>query len=185
MNTKLVCAFALTSALAAGSAIAADGGTIRFDGLVTDGTCVISGGAGTDGGTGNIAVPLDSVAVTSLDTVGAVAGKKAFNIIVTGEDGGECVSGRNANFSFESSSLRVDAETGNLINALMGETNAQLQLLDRDTNTAIDLSQPNTKTVAFDASNRAVLPFAAQYFAKDVGTPGRLSTSVVYSVTYN
>jgi major type 1 subunit fimbrin (pilin) len=187
MNTKLVCALALASAVTAGSAMADSAGTIRFDGLVSDSTCVVEGGAGTDGGTGNIAVPLDTVTTASLNTVGATAGRKAFNIVITGENGAECAAGRNANFSFDSSSLRVDAETGNLSNAITNRrgTNAQLQLLDGDTNTAIDLALPNTKTVVFNAAHQAVLRFSAQYFAKDIGTPGVLRTSVVYAVTYN
>ena len=72
--------FASGIALAAGvlvmgnaQAQAANGGTIRITGAVTDATCTITGGAGTDGGTSNVTVALDPVAATSLTAAGNTA----------------------------------------------------------------------------------------------------------------
>ena len=181
MNTKLICALALTSALAAGSAVASEG-VITFKGLVTDQTCVISGGTGTDGAVGDITVTLDDVNVNSLATVGKGVGTKRFDILVSDGEGGPCVSATKATFGFKNTSLNIDPANGNLVNTLVGESNAQIRILDQDALTAIDLRTPGTKEV--DTAGDASFKYFAQYFAKDVTTVGLVQTNVEYEVTY-
>lgn len=188
-NIKLVSALAALGFVVAGSVAAAPaftGGTIRFTGAVTDETCTITGGSGTDGGQGNFAVALDPVAASVLSAAGSVAGKKPFQIILGGQGQGTCEDGKVANMSFLSSSPQIDPTTGNLKNALVGQaTNTQVQVLD-STGTPIVLNDSTWK-VDFPAiaNHTATLEFGAQYFATGEATPGLVDTSVVYAVTYN
>jgi major type 1 subunit fimbrin (pilin) len=181
MNTKLVLALALTSALAAGSAVASEG-VITFTGLVTDQTCVISGGEGTDGAVGDITVALQPVNANSLDAAGKSVGTKRFDIVVSDGEGGPCVSATKATFGFKKTSLNIDATNGNLKNTLTGESNAQMRILDQDLATPIDLRTGTTKDV--DTSGDARFIYGVQYFAKDVTTVGQVQTNVEYEVTY-
>jgi major type 1 subunit fimbrin (pilin) len=181
MNTKLVCAFALASALAAGSAVASEG-VITFTGLVTDETCVISGGEGTDGAVGDITVALQPVNANSLANPGSFVGTKRFDILVSNGEGGECQSATKATFRFKNTSLNIDAANGNLNNTLVGESNAQLRILDQDLATPIDLRIAATKDVATAGDARFI--YGVQYFAKNVTTVGAVQTNVEYEVTY-
>jgi major type 1 subunit fimbrin (pilin) len=181
MNTKLVLALALTSALAAGSAVASEG-VITFTGLVTDQTCVISGGEGTNGAVGDIDVALQSVNANSLSIPGSSVGTKRFDILVSDGVGGPCVSAEKATFRFKNTSLNIDPANGNLNNTLTGESNAQLRILDQDLATPIDLRVNASKTVDTDGDARFI--YGVQYFAKDVTTVGQVKTNVEYEVTY-
>jgi major type 1 subunit fimbrin (pilin) len=182
MNTKLVCAFALASALAAGSAVASEG-VIFFNGLVTDQTCVISGGTGTDGAVGDITVDLQPVNAVSLATPGSSVGTKRFDILVSDGVGGPCVSATKATFGFKNTSLNIDPANGNLSNTLVGESNAQLRILDQDLATPIDLRTAATKDVDTQGPDPRFI-YGVQYFAKDVTTVGQVQTNVEYEVTY-
>ncbi|MET3654727.1 fimbrial protein [Dyella japonica] len=188
-QNKLVSTFAVVLGLVAGSAAAApasNGGTIRFTGAVTDETCTITGGAGTDGGQGNFIVALDPVPVSALPSAGSMTGKKPFQIIVGGPNQGSCQDGKVATMSFLPSSPQVDPTTGNLKNALVGQAgNTQVQVLD-NTGTAIVLNDPaNAVQSPAIVNNTATIDLSAQYFATAAATPGLVDTSVVYAVTYN
>jgi major type 1 subunit fimbrin (pilin) len=184
-------AAALVLALGAAStasAASSAGGTITFTGVVNDVTCTVTGGAGTDGGTGNFAVALDPVPATALATVGAVAAPKLFDVIIGGPGQGTCQDGHVATMSFLTSSPRIDAVSGALTNVLVGETNAQIQLAD-DAGVAINLATPGQSwdaDIGDAGPNTATLRFRAQYLAANAAaTPGLISTNVVYSVVYN
>ncbi|WP_130617566.1 fimbrial protein [Dyella amyloliquefaciens] len=186
-NVKLATALFALGFVAIGSAAHAssNGGTITFTGAVTDETCTVTGGAGTDGGTGNFTVALDPVAASKLPSAGSFANKKPFQVIIGGQGQGSCQDGKVATMSFLASSPRVNPN-GNLDNALTGQaTNTQVQVLDA-TGTAIAL---NTGTWSVNspaiANNTATIDFGAQYFATGAATPGLVSTSVIYAVTYN
>jgi major type 1 subunit fimbrin (pilin) len=187
---KIASAIALTLGLAiAGSASAQSsaGGTITFTGSVADATCTVTGGAGTNGGTGNFTVALPQVAPSDLATVGETAAPTAFNVQIGGAGQASCVDGSIGTMSFLTSSPQIDAASGNLKNALAGETNAEIQLLDGTTSAPINLAT-GTYSVASPAvaNNTAEIPFTAQYVAADAAaTPGTLSTSVVYQVVFN
>ena len=176
MNTKLVLALALTSALAAGSAVASEG-VITFTGLVTDQTCVISGGE-----VGDISVRLDDVNANSLAAPGSAVGTKRFDIVVSDGEGGVCVSAEKATFRFKNTSLNIDPANGNLNNTLTGQSNAQLRILDQNLTTPIDLRVNASKTVDTDGDARFI--YGVQYFAKQTTTVGQVQSNVEYQVTY-
>ena len=186
---KFVSAVAMaTGILVMGSAQAqsANGGTIRITGAVTDATCTITGGPGTDAGAGNVAVALDPVAAVSLAAAGNTANRKPFSLIIGGPGQGSCVDGKVARLSFNVASPRVDAATGTLTNALVGQaTNTNIQMTN-GTGTAINLASPaNGVDSPAIANNTATIDLGAQYYATGAATPGLVETSVQYGVTYN
>jgi major type 1 subunit fimbrin (pilin) len=188
-NIKIASAIALALGIAAaGSASAADdGGTISFTGALTDTTCSVHGGPGTDGGAGNIIVPLDSIPVSSLGAAGANAAWKAFQIIIGGVDETACASGTIGNMYFLTSSPRIDAATGALINALPGEaTNAQVQVTRGDAaHTPINLANSDNGTdFTISSANTATVNYGAQYLSTGAATAGLVGTSVVYAIDY-
>lgn len=186
--------FASAIALAAGvlvmgnaQAQAANGGTIRITGAVSDTTCTITGGPGTDGGTSNVLVALDKVEATSLTAAGNVANHKPFTLVIGGPGQGSCVDGKVARLSFNIASPRVDAATGTLTNALTGQaTNTNIQMTNGTSAGVINLASPaNGVDSPAIAGNTAEIKLGAQYYATGAATPGLVDTSVQYGVTYN
>lgn len=168
------------------SAAASNGGTITFTGAVNDTTCTVTGGSGTNGGQGNFIVALDPAEPAQLATAGDVANPHAFGVVIGGPGQGSCTDGMVASMSFLLSSPQIDAATGALKNALAGEaTNVQVQLTD--SNGAINLADASYhQDSPAIVNNTATIPFSAQYLAVGgAATPGLVSTSVVYAVTYN
>lgn len=186
-HIKLASAAAIAMGLAfAGSASAQSnsGGTITFTGSVSDATCTVSGGAGTNNGTGNFIVALDQAQVGDLDSATKTANPKNFNVQIGGPGQGSCTDGTIATMTFVAGNT-VDPATGALINQLSGEaTNTQIQLLDA-TGNVIDLAANSYSATATVANNTATIPFTAQYLATGAATPGLVSTDVVYGVTFN
>jgi len=174
-------------AAASASAQTSAGGTITFTGAINDATCTVSGGAGTNGGTGNFAVSLDPVNADQLAAAGDIAAPKRFDVIIGGPGQGTCQDGKVATMSFLTSSTQIDPVTGALANALAGEaTNVEIQLADGVLAAPINLADANNGTVATIANNTATIPYFAQYLAVNgASTPGLVSTSVVYAVRYN
>jgi len=176
-------------AVAGGAANAADGGLITFHGVVTDTTCTVQGGSGTDGGVNNFSVTLNGVDANVLDQAAKTANATAFQVLIGGPDEPSCGAGdgKVASMSFLASSPQVDGATGNLNNLLTNEAaNVQVQLLQRDGSTAIDLRDPNKGLQSADIVNhQATLQYYAQYYATGAATPGLLETNVVYAVNYN
>lgn len=188
-HIKLASAVAIAMGIAfagVASAASSNGGTITFTGSVDDTTCTVTGGGGTDGGQGKFTVALDAALPEDLKAAGDTAKPMPFSVQIGGPGQGSCTNGKVASMSFLTSSPRIDAATGALVNALSGEaTNVQVQLTD--SKGAIDLADPSYKQDSPDiANNTAVIKFGAQYLAVGgAATPGQVSTSVVYSVTYN
>jgi major type 1 subunit fimbrin (pilin) len=189
LASALVVAMGIGAAGIAGAqtAPASTGGTITFTGAVTDQTCTVTGGAGTNGGTGNFTVALDPVPASDLAAATDVAGNKTFQVIIGGPNQTTCEDGKVATMSFVPSSPQVDAATGALKNALSGQaTNTEVQVLD-GTGKAIALNDPaNGVTFPAIANNTATADFQAQYLAVGGGaTAGLVSTDVLYQVVYN
>ena len=154
-------------------------------GTLTDQTCTVKGGPGTDGGTGNFIVALDAIPSSELAAAGDQKAWKGFDVIIGGPGQGSCENGKIATMSFLTSSPRIDATTGALTNALSGEaTNAEVQVTKGD-KTAINLADSAESVQGTIANNTATLNFGAQYLATGAATPGLISTSVVYAVNYN
>ena len=191
-SIKFVSAVAMAAGiLVMGSAQAqsANGGTIRVTGAVSDETCTITGGPGTDGGTSNVTVALEPVAASLLPEAGKIANHKPFSLIIGGPGQGSCVDGKVAGVSFNVASPRVDAATGTLTNALAGEaTHTNIQMTNGTAGTAgvINLASPaNGVDSPAIANNTATINLGAQYYATGAATPGLVDTSVQYGVTYN
>jgi major type 1 subunit fimbrin (pilin) len=190
-HIKLASAAAIALGLAiAGSASAqtSAGGTITFTGSVADATCTVSGGAGTNGGTGNFIVALDQVTPGDFAAAGATAGPKPFSVQIGAPGQTSCVNGSIGTMSFLTSSPQIDAANGNLKNALTGEaTNTEIQLLDGTTQAPINLASGSYSVASpAVANNTATIPFVAQYYADGgIPTAGLVSTSVVYKVVFN
>lgn len=186
-HIKLASAIAFVLGVAAvGTASASTGGTITLTGSVSDATCTVSGGTGTDGGTGNFNVALDQASLADVATAGTVSHNKPFQVMIGGPGQSSCAAGTVATMGFLPSSTQIDAATGALQNALAsGAKNVEIQLAD-SVGTAIDLTTGATQmvTVATGAT-QATLDYSAQYLPTAVGTSGLISTSVVYNVDYN
>lgn len=187
VKTKIVFSFAFISFLAVAStanATTVGGGTISFTGIVTDHTCKVEGGAGTDNGTDNFNVELDPVKDSDL-TPGISLKRHDFNIVITGEDGGHCADGKVLYMSFRPGET-VNGLTGNLRNMLSDEsTNVEIQLLKKD-GTPIDLrNEDSGKQSVTMANHIGILDYAAQYHSLGNVTPGLIETSIIYRVVYN
>src|ERR1700754_264752 len=142
---KLAPTAAVVMGLGAAAAANADSGLITFTGSITDATCVVTGGPGTDGGQGNFIVALDPEPNTSFTAVGAVAGRHDFRVNVgPAAPGGTC--GLEDGSTVASMSFGVGPNTklsGRLDNILEGTAGSaegfDLQIVD-EAGTAIDLS---------------------------------------------
>jgi major type 1 subunit fimbrin (pilin) len=192
-NIKLASALAIVMGLAAvGTANAADGGTITFHGVVTDSTCTVKGGAGTDGGANNFSVTLDGVPASTLAAANSTAAPKEFQVNIGGEGETACGATDNggsvvATMTFGvSPQVNVNGSLNNIILAADGGTDAQIQLLNKD-GSKIDLSKTNAGSQsATIVANQATMSYTAQYFSQAGGAKaGKLETNVVYQVAYN
>lgn len=184
LSAALVAAFGLT---AIGNAAAADG-KITFNGMITDVTCTVKGGEGTDGGAQNFTVTLPTVSVTALNAADKVAGETPFTVILGGSGEANCTNGKVAYLRFEPLSSPVDAATGRLINqAAGGATKVQVELLNKG-KAPINLytganADGSKETIS---GNTATLQYGAQYHATGgASTAGAVSTFANYSVVYN
>jgi major type 1 subunit fimbrin (pilin) len=187
---KIALATALVLGLGAIGAANADQGLITFTGSVTDGTCVVSGGTGTNGQTGNFTVPMNPVLSTAFTAAGNVAGLHTFNIKFHNGNNGACAALANGNavFGFLDSSPNVNA-AGRLNNIVTtaqgGATNVDLQLRDASNN-VINLSQPATQT--FTGLNNApvTVSYGVEYYATAATvTPGGVRSDLIYNVDFN
>lgn len=188
-HIKLAAAAAFVLGIAAAGSASADMGVVRFIGSVSDQTCVVVGGNGTElGGPNEITVKLDPVATADLATAGDTAGIKPFTLeFVNGEDGGSCTAAgyTSGTFRFLGSSQPVDGFTGNLDNTdPSGAQNVQLQLLT-DAGVAIDLRNHAPETVTFADGTVSQLSYQVQYISPNGGaTPGNVLSHVLFETTY-
>ncbi|MGM3278063.1 fimbrial protein [Ralstonia sp. 24A2] len=187
-SIKFVSAVAMAAGiLVMGSAQASDGGTLTITGRVDDQTCTIRGGAGTDEGTGNIAVALEPVAAASLTKLGDQANHKPFNLVIGGPGQGSCEDGKVARLTFRTGDS-VDPVTGTLRNTIGvgGASNTNVQLTKGTATDTIDLNNPAEYIDSpVIAGNTANLRMGAQYYATGAATSGPVNTRVQYEVNYN
>ncbi|WP_176465090.1 fimbrial protein [Pseudomonas sp. Irchel 3E20] len=178
--------FLAASSVFAGAALAADG-TINITGEIRGITCTISGGTGGAPGSGaNFPVVLDTIQNTALSAEGESAGAKPFAIYVGGQ---HCPDGTNVAVLYEIGSPAISPTTGNLRNRATSSpaSNVEVQIIDRAlaNDAVIDLRKGQSTTAAQVTSGLATLPFAARYVAVGgAASPGKVETSVQYSVTF-
>jgi len=188
-HIKLASAAAIALGLAiAGSASAQTqlAGSIQFAGSVTDTTCIVQGGDGTNKASTNFKVTLDPTTVDELAAAGDTANATGFSVVLGGPGSGTCSVGTVASFAFDPNSQLLDKTTGRLNNGpANGAKNVQVQLLDGGpTGTPIDL---NNYSVNFPAlvNNQAEIKFGAEYYATAQTEAGQVLTDVLYVVNYN
>ncbi|RDI98435.1 type 1 fimbrial protein [Dyella solisilvae] len=174
----------------------AEDGTITFTGLITDTTCVVTGG-GAATGTKNIAVALPTVSSSSLSESGMTAGDTNFSLNLAGPN---CTAGKTAALWIESTQTPLDTETGALINqAASGATNVEVRLVNPENMLPIKLAtdgnvlpgktlidENNQPAAKINPTRSATLNYVAQYLAVGgAATPGEVNTYLTYSMQYN
>ncbi|CAB3748529.1 fimbrial protein [Burkholderia puraquae] len=172
--------FLLVAAGAAFSSAAhAADGTIEFRGNVIASTCSVTGGS-------DLTVPLPPVSTTALADVGAVAGRSAFSLALTGcavGDGNPVKVGvmfeNGTNVDPSSGRLKIDtgdkAAQGVQINVL----DSQQKLIPVGAQTGA-----NTEMATIDTDGKAKLNYFAEYYASGAVKAGDVQSRVEYSLIY-
>lgn len=125
---------------------------------------------------------LPTVANTVLKTAGNTAGQTQFKIQLT-----SCNVGATAKTFFEQGA-NIDSTTGNLVNgATGGAGNVEIQLLNSDGATPINLLSPtsNTTSATVTANGSGTLTYFARYYATGASTAGAVSAAENYTIVYN
>ncbi|KLD63944.1 fimbrial protein [Dyella japonica] len=191
-KTLFSAVLAATFGFVALSANASDG-QITFTGEITDGTCTVTGGAGTDGATKDITVKMDKIQATALAADGAKAGDHPFTLTVAGGSSGTCADGTKVSLHFDGTASTtlgaslVNSATGRLKN-LSGAgqaTNVEVAVLNVD-GSPVNMWTSSGSPVATVAGGKATLNYVSQYVATGgAATVGLVKTAVMYSVQYN
>lgn len=183
-HVKMAAAAAFVLGIAATGSASADNGLITFTGSVTDGTCVVSGGAGTNQGQGNFTVALDPVPATDLAAAAAVAGRKNFHVVFSDGNGGPCdATITTAKFRFTPSpNVNTNGRLNNIAGVAGRAENVELQLLDGAT--AIDLTAHQAKEIPLSTTGPTTTEFGVQYYATAAATAGGVLSDIIYEATY-
>ncbi len=177
-QNTLVTAMALASLVSFGAA--ASTGTVTFNGEITDTTCEVNvNGTGKD-----TVVTLPTVPNNALEKAGDTAGNVSFIFELS-----QCSNDTSKKaLAFFEAGATVNAITGRLINVESGGAeNVELQILDQK-NAAVkvgDSSQRAGANVEVSSAGNAQLPYSVQYYATDAAKPGKVSSSVVYTMDYS
>jgi major type 1 subunit fimbrin (pilin) len=177
--SKLTLAMVLSSPLA----VFAVDGTITVDGMVSAQSCTINGVA--PNGANNVSVKLPEVSVKALGSVGATAGLTPLRIKVGGAGEVGCADGKVASIAFEyGPNVTADGYLAN--KALTSPAqNVVVQMFNAD-GTGIKIGDVTTNnTKATIAGHTATLEHAVGYRAIGKVSAGAVSTSVMYSLSYN
>jgi major type 1 subunit fimbrin (pilin) len=172
----VVAAMGLTSAAA--FADQPNGGTVTINGSLTANTCDVSG----NGQGNNFTVTLPTLSASQFAAAGASGGNTGFSIALS-----NCTPNTGNVRAFWEYGVNTLAD-GNLKNNGTAK-NIELRLLDFNSGMKIiDVSKAdgaqNSQTVAI-AGGKANLQYAAQYYTVAGGaTAGTVTTSVVYSMSY-
>lgn len=196
-NTLLSTSLFVALSVITGTVLAADNtGNINFNGELTDTTCKVD----IEGQGPNALITLPTVSTNTLSQAGQVTGRTAFNmnlydcnfyddVVITRANTIATVHGKVSAF-FETGPT-VDQAAGRLINmdvSATGATFVQLQLLD-GSNNFTPIKVGNTKQVTDTIyvnlkDQKAILPYAVEYYATGVTTAGKVNSSVVYTLQY-
>ncbi|MFC0227476.1 fimbrial protein [Serratia aquatilis] len=165
--------------LSSGLAVAASGGTINFEGQISNNTCEVV----VDGQASNPKVILPTVSTSQLGSAAQTAGMTGFNLALANCSG----SLKTASTYFEAGAL-VDVLTGRLKNTGTAQ-NVSLQLRDGTSASqavikAGDAGQINGNSFVNVESGSANLPYFVEYYAEGAATAGTVVSGVVYSIQY-
>lgn len=181
MNLKATLSALLIAGLAAPSAFAAgEGGTITFDGSITNVTCTVHGG---DQGNGpDFTVSMKGVSAGAFANVGDVAGRTPFRIYIGAPGETACTNGTKVWAAFENGST-VDPNTGAL-NVIGGATGVQIRLFDK-AGTPIDILANDQGAVQETVTgNQATLVYESAFQRTAAVVAGDADSSVVYGVRF-
>lgn len=179
---RLLIASLVSSALLSAGAMAADTGTITFNGAITDSTCDVN----VEGQGADATVTLPTRSASALATAGAETGKTQFTLALSGCTG----TALNTAKAFFQAGNTVDTATGRLLNTdLTGATNVTLQLRDGQDDSVIkvgDQNQTGSSAIGYVdiTSGSASLPYFVEYYAEAAATPGAVTSQVTYSLDY-
>lgn len=177
----------LALSLAAAGSASADSGLITFVGSVSDSTCVVTGGSGSNGALGNFSVPLDPVKTTALNAAAKTAGRRVFEVVFSNGQGGTCATAAitKAHFRFvgSSPSVNIDGRMKNVL-GFIGAENVDLQMLD-ESNAVINLTNHTRKDVTLATTGPTAIKFGVQYYATGVATAGNVRSDVIYEASYD
>lgn len=181
--------------MALNTAHAADG-TINFEGNVVSTTCKV------ESTSKDPVVKMPSVASNQLASVGAVSGRQAFSLELSGceviSTTVTTVPVSKVAVAFEAGP-NVDLATGMLKPAAAAvppgggaaptvATGVQIAILDPSNNSRIKIGSEQSRYVDIDnklgGTGKATLRFASEYVATGAVTGGRTDTSVTYSLVY-
>lgn len=177
MNRKMLFVAVLTAAV---QTVQASDGVINFAGELVDQTCTIT----IDGGPSPQTKNLPIVSTSLLTAPGQVAGATSFLIGLTG-----CAATPSSVTTFYEAGGAVDPITGRMRNTASGANNVELQLLDGGPAASPILIGSDTQTTTntrytIDASGGVTMPYAVQYYATGVTTPGIVESQVTFSIDY-
>lgn len=164
-------------AIAAGSAMAADG-TITVYGEVVTQTCTVAAGDL------NKVVYMPAVAQAALAAPAAVAGGTPFSIALTG-----CPVGNSMSAHFLPG-VTISNATGNLINQAAAPTAGNVEVALFDTTGATRIEMNKAKGVQFSptfvvpAGGAVSMAYQAKYYATAAATPGKVQSTVDYNLSY-
>ncbi|QKZ05730.1 fimbrial protein [Pseudomonas eucalypticola] len=161
------------------AAVAADAGTITFNGKVTDETCEV-----TTGSNGDFTVDLATAKVADLAQAGDTAVPLNFRIAVN--NCSASVQNVRAQFLYDAS--LVDLSTGLLKNQLSGATAATqvgLQLFNIDDNSVIKPGDAGAAKSFALINKAAEMTYGVQYYATGASTAGLVKSQVKYQLSYN
>ena len=165
------------AAIAAGSAIAADG-TITVYGEVVTQTCTVAAGDL------NKVVYMPTVAQAALPAAAAVAGGTPFSVALTG-----CPVGNSISAHFLPGAT-INNATGNLINQAAAPIAGNVEVALFDTTGATRILMNNAKgaqvSPAFvvPVGGAVSMAYQAKYYATAAATPGKVQSTVDYNLSY-
>ena len=163
---------------------------IIITGRVIDSTCTLTGTVGTDSGSNNISVLLDTVPASSFSGLNSVLATKAFTVQLTKSDGSACDSVTIAGLK----GLNLVAGAGGYTNssvllntAYTGTANrVNLQVLtDTDAPVTFNTVYPNQPRSAVN-STTGIITYKAQYILSDTTAIAQdVQATVNYTLEYN
>lgn len=175
---------ATTLGLVTQSAMAAQGGTITFNGKIIATTCEVTSGSE------NKTVTLPTIAQGALPDIGSTAGTVSFTIDLTNCNPGDGGTPQGVKAFFYGND-KVNAEGRIRNTAAETAASVDLQLLDQDGSTVIDVNKDGKITDTSGQSNQfTTLPakkirYAVRYYATKKGvTVGDVTGQVDYILAY-
>lgn len=173
-NTAL---FSLVTLGFASSAFA-DNGTINFEGLIVQDSCVVA----VSGGTSTTLVTLPTVEVGDLQNAGDISAESApFKFDVTGCDDVDAANG----VSFQLSGT-YDADDQNLLANSGAATKVGIELLEDRQPIAFAGNTHTTTSITLDpAGDGSSKSFIARYKATGAATAGTVSSSMNWQLIFN